>query len=304
MIGTNARRFGIASMTVRRWPAVLLGMLWGAAACMTAAGAEDFPGALEVPNQSTSPSLRKLLASDPPGFVQLPDRYSIAGVEIRVTPGIANHATDGWTCEQVTIRRGEQVLARWPSNHDDARSNATWFGLAPLIAQPDSQLVLIHTDGGAHCCLSMRIYSLHPTLRLLFDSESYSYSDGHGDWGWSDLDGDQVPEVVINDGVFAFGPSSMDRFVPLIFKYDRVAKRYRLANRAFSALLLRDVNSDDLVSFMLANIYTGSRDEAWRAFERHPDQWPYVGDELARRQNLETLLDKDKAYRELYPAPR
>jgi hypothetical protein len=254
------------------------------------------PGSLEVPNQSTSPSLAAVLQRFP-----LDDRRhaEYAGLKIQISE------SQGY--DRVTLRTGTKVLVRWPKPEDEASANSSSFALLPLLGQPDSQLVLWHSSAGAHCCVSYRIYDVRPTLRLLFDSDAYSYADDHGDLGWGDLDGDGVAEIVHHTAAFAYfeGPYSSSPFPPLVFKYKEASRTYRLANRTFKEILLRDVvelgpaSQEDVNSIlwaMLPHVFAGHADEAWKMFDRHYTK----DDKAATRRAIRQTLESDSAYRELY----
>jgi hypothetical protein len=175
------------------------------------------------------------------------------------------------------------------------------------MGRPDSQLVLFHSVGGAHPAPSLRVYDLESPPRLLFDSDAYSYQDAHADQGWSDLDGDGLPEVVIHTSAFAYmydTPYSASPFPPLIFKYDAKSRRYRLANWSFDKLLLRttkeSTKDSENASFsfnkVLTYIYTGHADEAWKMFDRlYPNR-----DKETMASEIRKVLAQDPAYRELY----
>ena len=79
---------------------------------------------------------------------------------------------DGKT-STATVKRTSRVIAK------SVKANGpfseifvhTRIGFVSLLRKRTNQLIIQQYSGGAHCCLSWRIYDLYPKFRLIFDSD-------------------------------------------------------------------------------------------------------------------------------------
>lgn len=141
---------------------------------------------------------------------------------------------------ETLVKRGKAVLARIEGF---AFENSTRFALFSLLGKERKQLIVESYSGGAHCCTAYHIYDLGPRLRVLFDGDAY----GPDDVGYSmkliDLNNDGVYELVQSVMNFDYFYASHARsvFPQVVFAYDGRTGRFRPANRAYSAYMLRDI---------------------------------------------------------------
>ncbi len=191
----------------------------------------------------------------------------------------------------------------------------TRIGFVRLLGKRTDQLIIQQYSGGAHCCLSWRIYDLYPTFHLIFDSVRYPIGDAMNDAELMDLDHDGQLEFVHQSNQFAYFDEACFTclFLPdVVFRFDRWAQQFLPANHIFKKYALRQlpINLEHLriskedpseywrytLDVMLSYIYAGIEKRAWAFFARM-----YGGRSNRQLKNKIRLnLRTDGIYRFLY----
>ncbi len=191
----------------------------------------------------------------------------------------------------------------------------TRIGFVSLLGKRTNQLIIQQYSGGAHCCLSWRIYDLYPKFRLIFDSARYPIGDAMEDAELIDVDHDGQLEFVHQSNQFAYFDGACFTCLSLpdvVFRFDRRAQRYLPANHVFRRYALRQVPFDleqlrrrednpseywaYTLNVVLRYIYAGMEKRAWAFFAK-----TYGGRSNRELKNKIRLnLRTDGIYRFLY----
>jgi hypothetical protein len=165
------------------------------------------------------------------------------------------------------------------------------FGLgedtgSDITGEGHPDLVLEIFTGGAHCCFSTLVYDLGPTMTKVLETP---LSNCGGTF--EDLDGDDIPEYITCDDLFAYTYCSYasSPVVQAILKYDPQGGGYVPASPLFADAyegplsmhteLAENAQPGELgewdgtskcavLPLVLDYIYTGQDEEAWEAFRR------------------------------------
>ncbi len=200
---------------------------------------------------------------------------------------------------------------------------ATRFGLFPFLGGTENQIVIEQTINRGENYWIIDVAGHEP--RVLYDG---------GGLAMADFNGDEVMELVKRIETFWFFHNLNNvnsPFPTAIFKYDKRAKKYLLANRQFASYVLRDIDEelrvveqkrpvskqlreslsyeggklpDDryadylgaVLSVMLDYIYAGREAEAWEFYEREYD----LSDKEQLRRKIKSQLAGDEVYKQLY----
>lgn len=223
---------------------------------------------------------------------------------------------DGKT-STATVKRTGRVIAKYV-NASGPFSEIfvhTRIGLVSLLGKRTNQLIIQQYSGGAHCCLSWRIYDLYPKFRLIFDSDQYPIGDAMEDAELIDLDRDGQLEFAHQSNQFAYFDDACFTCLLLpdvVFRFDRRTQRYLPANHIFKKYALRQVpfdlerlrSSEDnpskywayTLDVVLRYIYAGMEKRAWAFFAK-----TYGGRSNQELKNKIRLnLRTDGIYRFLY----
>jgi hypothetical protein len=197
---------------------------------------------------------------------------------------------------RAVISRGGREVVRLADGAP--RPDATRIGLFPFLGGGvGKQLVVEQYTGGAHCCTVYRVYELGPELRTLFDGDEYGIDELGEDMNVVDIDRDGRYEFTLSVMTFDYFMTSHANsvFPTAVFAYDERARRYGIANRKFSAYLLRGVESDvraieargrrltkeeraaafhgehfrEVMDVLLKYAYAGEPQKGWDFFDSH-----------------------------------
>lgn len=224
---------------------------------------------------------------------------------------------------ETVVNRGNAVLARIEGF---AFENSTRFALFSLLGNERKQLIVESYSGGAHCCTAYHIYDLGPRFRVLFDGDAYSSDDVGYSMKLIDLNHDGVYEFVQSVMNFDYFRAShaLSVFPEVVFAFDNRTGKFRPANRAFSAYLLRDIKDqvqaadklnydfsrdpkiDDVLfrqkyhqaflNVTLAHIFSGNDSVGWAFF----DQNYKLSDKKGLRSDLKRVLRESAVYRSMH----
>lgn len=222
------------------------------------------------------------------------ERVFIKGTRLNYGGYVVTRTLDEQASSAV-ISRGGRELARVADGAP--RDYATRIGLFPFLGGGGRQLVVEQYTGGAHCCTVYRVYDLGAELRTLFDGDEFGIDEIGEDMKVLDIDGDGRREFTLTVMAFDYFMTSHagSVFPTAVFAYDEGARRYVLANRKFSAYLLRGVGRDarkvealnrrltkeeragafhgehfcSVLDVLLKYVYAGEEGKGWAFFETH-----------------------------------
>ena len=211
------------------------------------------------------------------------------------------------------LTKGKKVIRKFYDNLGPL--NATDFGLFPFVRGQGKQVIVAETaPRQGH----FWIISLDPEFRILFDSADYTAS--REEPSIFDIDKDGTYELLIGSLDFYFNVKSyalLNTPQPsLIFKYDRHAGKYLIANRILQAYSLRgldkeiqnlkpEVHSDPAsnegyfrsrIDILLRLIYADKQKEGWAFFDREYR----LPDKQDVKTKIKAVLRKQGAYRSIY----
>ncbi len=217
------------------------------------------------------------------------------------------------------VEKGKRILICIRENEDTKGS--TQIGLFPFLGKKTLQLIVQQNSGGAHCCRFWKIYDLFPQPRLIFDSTPYPIADAWEEKKIIDLNKDGIFELIHADDQFAYFDGLTFTGSPLptvIFKYNKMSKRYIPANSSFSWYIHKElanlrnwyqeqeknngfINAASYVlDFMLPDLFLGRKKQAWGFFESN-----YAPSDKKRMKRLITeRLKTDGIYRFIYFSTR
>jgi hypothetical protein len=221
---------------------------------------------------------------------RIPDTYVVEDEQVIGAYGVTlwrNTSPDSWSYDNiVTISVGEEMLVRTESV----------FGLEEhtgydITGEGHPDVVIERFTGGAHCCFSVIVYDLGPTLTKVLETQE-SNCGGR----FEDLDGDSVLEFVTCDDLFAYAycPYASSPMVQVILQYEP-GRGYVPASPRF-APLYAEITAEHaelaamtaagelgewdgttkcaVLPVMLDYLYTGQPDRAWAEFSHlytYPD---------------------------------
>jgi hypothetical protein len=221
---------------------------------------------------------------------EIPDNFVVEDEQLIGAYSVAlwrNTAADSWSFDNiVTISVGDEMLVRIESVSgfgDPTGRDITGEG------HPD--VVLERFTGGAHCCFSVIVYDLGPTLTKVLETRESNCSGR-----FEDLDGDSVLEFVTCDDLFAYVycPYASSPMVQVIMRYEP-GRGYVPASPRFAHLyaemaaghleLAESATAGELgewdettkcavLPLTLDYLYTGQADRAWAELSRlytYPD---------------------------------
>ena len=241
----------------------------------------------------TSPKPAATLVPRPtvaPLPTRIPDTYVVEDERLFGIYSVAlwrNTGADSWGYDNiVTISVGEETLVQLES--------VSGFGAHTghdITGEGHPDVVLERFTGGAHCCFSVIVYDLGPTLTKVLETQESNCSGR-----FEDLDGDSVLEFVTCDDLFAYAycPYASSPMVQVIQQYEpgqgyvpaspRFAPLYAEMTAGHVELAERTAAGElgewdgttkcAVLPVMLDYLYTGQADRAWAEFSRlytYPD---------------------------------
>ncbi len=228
--------------------------------------------------------------------------YEVKKVKHRIKP-------KGLTAADVTdavVQRNGKTIAKLDGMYYGL-GNATDFGLFPLLAQEDKQLIVSQTipRGGRHY-----VVTFSPKLQVVFDSGDYWV--GGEDIRFTDIDKDGVYEICLTAEPYwirEVAPKD-NPAIETCFRYDPVSARYLPANHKFPEFFLAnverakkavtrndtDVMFADILEITLEYIFAGKDTEGWEYFDREYN----LKDKDLRKRKIKKELKDHPVYKFIY----
>ncbi len=221
----------------------------------------------------------------------------------------------------IVVMRAGKVVRRFEGMSYGA-GVATRFGAFSFLGSAEEQVIIEQTINRGNYYW---ILDVADAPRVLYNGSAF---------GMVDLDGNSTIELVGRIEAFWFFyhlNNTNSPFPTAVFKYDKQAKKYLLANRQFASYVLSDVDEATsiveakrptseqqkesvlygsgmvpdhkhadylgaVLSVMLDYIYAGREAEGWEFYEREYN----LSDKEKLRRKIKSHLAGDKVYKQLY----
>lgn len=212
----------------------------------------------------------------------------------------------------VAISRHGKVIKKLDSGIFFMLGNATEMGFFSFLNGGDKQLVVSQDVPKAG---SQWVVDFDQEMNVIFDGQKFAVGREGYDLAISDLDGDQIYELIAPLCAF-YGfekgrLSTMETPLPdIVFKYDPGLREYLPANPYFKECLLKDIEEADknlramteqpslgrLMSIVLDYVFVGEEQRGWEFL----DETCKLPDKARIRSDMQDLLKAHPVYRYIY----